>query len=210
MLVIDETAAQFFDGFFKFKPNHESASAYFLDLREFLEFFQQIVTYFSCILYQTFLFDGIHHGKGCRTCQMVSAEGGSQLSVYRFEHRANQHACHRESVSDTFGYGNNIRLDVIVLVGEEFTATSVSALDFIENQDSSCFGTYLAKFLHKFGSRYLDTPYTLYSFNDNGASISFGKFLLHRFDVVQRKIGYVSVIVDGSDDGRIVGCFYCQ
>ena len=55
MFVIDEAAAQFFDRFIEFESYHESASAYFLDLREFLQFFQQVVTYLGCILYQIFL-----------------------------------------------------------------------------------------------------------------------------------------------------------
>ena len=42
-------------------------------------------------------------------------------------------------------------------MGEEFTATPVSALNFIENQDRSCLAASFAEFLHKFGGRYLDT-----------------------------------------------------
>ena len=34
---------------------------------------------------------------------MVSAEGSSQLTIYRFKHRADQDTCHRETVADTFG-----------------------------------------------------------------------------------------------------------
>ena len=95
-------------------------------------------------------------------------------------------------------------------MGEEFTATPVSALNFIENQDRSCFAASFAEFLHKFGGWYLDTAYTLYSFNDNSACVSFRQFLFHRFHIVEREIGDMTVIVDRGDNGRIVGRFYRQ
>ena len=95
-------------------------------------------------------------------------------------------------------------------MSEEFTATSVSALNFIENQDRSCFAASFAEFLHKFGGWYLDTAYTLYSFNDNSACVSFRQFLFHRFHIVEWEIGDMTVIVDRSDNRRIVSRFYCK
>ena len=86
-----------------------------------------------------------------------------------------------------------------------YTATSVSALNFVQNQDSAGFCASFAEFLHKFGSRYLDPSYTLYSFNDNGTYISPRQFLLHGFDVVQRKINNMTVVVNRCNDRRIVG-----
>ena len=88
MFVINETATQLFDRFFKFESDHESASAHFFDLREFLKFLQQVVTNLSRILYEILLFDDVHYGKSRRTSEVVSAKSRSQLSVYRFEHRA--------------------------------------------------------------------------------------------------------------------------
>ena len=95
-------------------------------------------------------------------------------------------------------------------MSEEFTATPVSALNFIENQDRSCFAASFAEFLHKFGGWYLDTAYPLYSFNDNSTCVSFRQFLFHRFNIVEREIGDMTVIVDRSDNGRIVSRFYRQ
>ena len=210
MLIIDESAAQFFDRFFKFESDHQPASAYFFDLRKFLEFFQQVITDFSGIFHQMVLFNHIHYGKSCRACQVISSECSSQLSVDGFEHRTDQYTCHRESVTDTFGYSDNIRLDMIVLVSKEFTAATVSALYFVQNQDRSGFGTSVAKFLHEFGSRYFDTAHSLYSFDDNSAYVSFCQFLFHRLDIIQGKIGHMAVVIDRSNDGRIVSSLYCQ
>ena len=77
MFVIDEAAAQLFDRVLKFEPDHKAASTYFLDLREFLQFFQQLTANFGGILHKVLLFDNVHHGKGGRTCQVVTAESGS-------------------------------------------------------------------------------------------------------------------------------------
>ena len=210
MFVVDEAAAQFLDRFFKFESDHQSASAHFFDLREFLEFFQQVVADCFCIFYQIVLFDDVHYGKSCRAGQVISAECSSQLSVDGLEHRADQYSCHRESVSDAFGYGDDVWLDMVVLMGKEFSATAVSTLDFVQNQNRSGFGTNLAKFLHKFGSRYFDTAHSLYSFDDNSAYVTFRQFLLHRFDVIQREIGHMTVVVDRSNDGGVVCSLHCK
>ena len=99
---------------------------------------------------------------------------------------------------------------MVVLMGKEFSATAVSTLDFVQNQNRSGFGTNLAKFLHKFGSRYFDTAHSLYSFDDNSAYVTFRQFLLHRFDVIQREIGHMTVVVDRSNDGGVVCSLHCK
>ena len=86
----------------------------------------------------------------------------------------------------------------------------ISALDFISNQNGARIRTGLAERLHEFCGGYLDAAYSLDAFNDHSADVSFAQLLLHGIDVVQRKINYVAVVVDGGNDSRIVGCFYCQ
>ena len=72
------------------------------------------------------------------------------------------------------------------------------------------FRTGLAESLHEFVCRQLDASYALYAFDDHRTDISFGQFGLHGFGVVQREIGDVSAVIDGSDDFRIVRRFHCQ
>ena len=133
-----------------------------------------------------------------------------QLPVYWCKHWADEYACHRETIADAFCHGDDVGFDAVVLMGEELAAASVAALDFIENQDRVVFRTSLAESLHEFVCRQLDAAYTLYAFDNHCADISFGQFGLHGFDVVQREVGDVPAVVDGSDDFRIIGRFYSQ
>ena len=80
---------------------------------------------------------------------MVAAESRSKLSVNRSEHRTDKYACHREAVAYTFGYGDDVGFNAVVLVGKELAATSVTALDFIQNQYGIVFGTGFTQGLHK-------------------------------------------------------------
>ena len=164
----------------------------------------------GCILYQVFLLYHIQHGKGGTASQVVSAESGSKLPVYWCKHWADEYACHRETIADAFCHGDDVGFDAVVLMGEELAAASVAALDFIENQDRVVFRTSLAESLHEFVCRQLDAAYTLYAFDNHCADISFGQFDLHGFDVVQREVGDVPAVVDGSDDFRIVRYFHRQ
>lgn len=58
-------------------------------------------------------------------------------------------------------------------MSEEFTASSVSRLDFIENQYGTGLVTFLAEGLHEFGSRQLDAANALYAFYDDCTDIPF-------------------------------------
>ena len=69
--------ADFLDGVFKFQSDHQTASAYFLDAFEFLQFLHEVSTYTSGVLYQIFCLHDIQYSDGCRTCQVVSTECGT-------------------------------------------------------------------------------------------------------------------------------------
>ena len=89
------------------------------------------------ILYQVLLLENIKNSKSCCTCQVVATESCTQLTIYRSKLWRNQHATHRETVTDTLGYGDEVRLDAQPLVSEELTASAITALDFIANQESA-------------------------------------------------------------------------
>ena len=91
------------------------------------------------ILYQVLLLENIENSKSGSTCQVVATEGSTQLTIYRSKLWRNQHATHRETVTDTLGYGDEIWLDAQPLVSKELTASAITALDFIANQESAVF-----------------------------------------------------------------------
>ena len=157
-----------------------------------------------------FFLHNVENGDGSGTGQVVSAEGCSQLPIDRSKLRTDQDTCHRESVADTFGYSDEIRTDAAVLVGEEFSASAITGLDFVKNQDGSCFVACLAKCLHECRSGNLNAAYSLDTFDDDGTYVTFGQFGLHGFCVVQRKVSDMSVVIDRCNDFRIVGHFHCQ
>ena len=152
---MDEAVADLFHGLVEFHADHQSLSAYFLDLREFFQFFQQIPPHGCCVFYQMLLLYYVHHSQCCRTGKVIATESRSQHAVNWFEHRANQYPCHREAVSDSFGYGDDIRPDACVLMGEEFPAAAVSALYFIQDEDSAVLRTGCPEFPEEFPGRYL-------------------------------------------------------
>ena len=160
------------------------------------------------ILYQVLLLEDIENGESCCTCQVVATKGSTQLTIYRSKLRRNQHATHRETITDTLGYGDEIRLDAQPLVSEELTASAITALDFIANQESAVFLAGCLQALSKLRSYHIATTYALNSFDDTSADITFGKFLLPSFQIVDRKIGYVTIVIDRSDDLRIICYLY--
>ena len=141
---------------------------------------------------------------------MISAESGSELAVNRSKHRTDKYARHRESVAYAFGHGDDVGLDTVVLMGEELAATSVTALDFVQNQYRIVLCTGLAQGLHKLVGGQLYAAYSLNAFDDYSAYIAFRQFGFHCLCIIQREIGNVSAVVDGSNDFGIVGCLYRQ
>ena len=141
---------------------------------------------------------------------MISTESCSKLSIDRGEHRTDKYACHREAVAYAFGYGDYVGLDAVVLMGKEFAATSVATLNFVQNQYGIVFCTGFTQGLHKFIGWQLYAAHSLNAFDDHCTHIAFCQFGFHGLYIVQRKIGGVSAVVDGSDDFGIVGNLYGQ
>ena len=141
---------------------------------------------------------------------MVATEGSSQLSVYGSKHGADEYTRHGEAVADALGYGDEVGTDALMLVGEELTATSVAALDFVEDEHGVVARAGLAYGMHKLIGGQLDASHALNTFDDDGADIAFVNFGHHRGGIVQGHVGDVSAIVDGSDDFRIVRHLHSQ
>ena len=139
---------------------------------------------------------------------MVATKGSTQLTIYRCKFRRNQHAPHRETIADTLGYGDEIWLDAQPLVSKELTASTVTALDFIANQEGAVFLAGCLQTLSKLRSYHVAATYALNRLDDTSADIALGKFLLPSLQIVDRKIGYVTIIIDRSDDLWIICYLY--
>ena len=177
-------------------------------LLQLLQLGDEIFTNLMRILYQVLLLEYIENGEGCCTCQVVAAEGSTQLTIYRSKLWRNQHATHREAIADTLGYGDEIWLDAQPLVSKELTASAVTALDFIANQESAVFLAGCLQALRKLWSNHVAATYALDRLNDTSADIALGKFLLPSLQIVDRKIGYVTIVIDWSNDLRIICYLY--
>ena len=177
-------------------------------LLQLLQLGDEIFANLMRILYQVLLLENIENGESGSTCQMVATEGSTQLTIYRSKLRRNQHATHREAIADTLGYGNEIWLDAQPLVSKELTASTITALDFIADEDGAVFLAGCLQALSKLRSYHVATTYALNSFDDTSTYIALGKFLLPCLQIVDRKIGYVTIVIDRSDDLRIVCYLY--
>ena len=139
---------------------------------------------------------------------MAASEGGSELSVGRLEHGADQHSSHRKSGGDAFGHGDEVGPDAGVLVSEEASGASVARLYFVENQHCAVGVALLAHHPEEVGRGNPDSAHTLHSFDYDGRHVAFAQFGAHGVDVVERQEGDVAVVVDRRHYLRIVGRFH--
>ena len=140
---MDELAAHFLVRNVEYGAYHQATATNLCDMAvALLQFFQlgnEIFTNLMRILYQVLLLKYIENSKSGSTCQVVATEGSTQLTIYRCKLWRNQYTTHRETIADTFGYGDEVWLDAQPLVSKELTASTITALDFIANQESAVF-----------------------------------------------------------------------
>ena len=90
-------------------------------------------------------------------------------------------------------------------MGEELSAATITTLYLITDKYRAIL---LAGSLQSLGKLLCSHTYatnTLYALYDASSHIALGKFLLPGIEVVKRKIGHVSTVVDRCDNLRIVG-----
>lgn len=93
-------------------------------------------------------------------------------------------------------------------MSEELTASAITTLDFIANQDGAVFLAGCLQALSKLRSYHVAATYALNSLDDTSTDIALGKFLLPSLQIVDRKIGYVTIIIDRSDNLWIICYLY--
>ena len=141
-------------------------------LLQLLQLGDEIFANLMRILYQVLLLEDIENSESCCACQVVATEGSSQLTIYRCKLRRNQHATHRETIADTLGYGDEVWLDAQPLVSKELTASAITALDFIADEESAIFLAGSLQALSKLGSNHVAATYALDSLDDTSTYIA--------------------------------------
>lgn len=88
----DKPRTQFLDRLIHLDTDHQSAPAHLLYSGNITKFPEQIITHLGGIGDQILVAEYVEHGYGRRTCQMISAESGAELSVDRLEIGAYEHS----------------------------------------------------------------------------------------------------------------------
>ena len=163
-----------------------------------------MVSHPGCVLYQVLALHYVQHSDGCSASQVVSAECGTQLAVYRLELRADEYTAHRIAVGNTLCHSDDVRFDTIILMREELSAASVTRLNFVEDEYGTGLVAFLSQSIGKLLCESLDSANALDALHYHGADVTLGQFRLQSFAVVQRKESHMTVIVYRSHNLRIV------
>ena len=211
MLAVNKILTQCLVRYVEVDAYHEAAAAHVGDMLlgglEFFQFGHEVFACLVCVVDEVFAFYYVEHGQCCGAGHVVAAEGGAQLSVFRFEVGRDEHGAHGKAVADAFGHGDEVGAYAKPLVGEELARTAVAALYLVA--DEHC-AVLLAGCLKPFCEGFVNHLYAahaLYALNDAGANVALGEFGLPCGEVVYGQVGYVVVGVYGCYNLRIVGGF---
>ena len=120
---------------------------------------------------------------------MVSAEGGTQHSLFGFEKRGDQHPPNREAVAHTLGRGNDVGPDAGCLMGEEIACAAISRLYLIEDHRRLIAAAQLTYTLKESIVGSIDAGHSLDPFDQHCCHITFAQLLFYSFQVVKwRKV----------------------
>ena len=97
-----------------------------------------------------------------------------------------------------------------MLMGKELTASTIATLNFVANQNGIMLVAQLTQSLQEFSADHTDTAYTLNALYDTGTNIILLYLLLPSLDIIEGKICYMSVGIDGGNNLGIVGCLNSQ
>ena len=143
MLLVDKLAAHFLVRNIEYGSYHQATTTYLKNvavaLLQLLQLLDEVFAYYVCILHYVLLLEDIENGESGCTSQVVATECRTQLTIYRLDFWGNQHATHWETATDTLCHGDEVWLDAEPLVSEELTASTITALDFIANQEGAVF-----------------------------------------------------------------------
>lgn len=94
---------------------------------------------------------------------MVSAKRSAETPIDGLELRRDEHTAHWESVADTLCHGNQVGTDAKPLMGEEASATTITALYLIADEHGAIFLAGGSQSLRKFSIDDIAAADTLYT-----------------------------------------------
>src|SRR5690606_5746677 len=118
---------------------------------------------------------------------MFAPKGGSQLTVGSLDAFMDQDPTYGKSVPHSLVYGNYIRFNAVVLEGKKLTASSITTLHLICNQQSSIFFRKSSNIFIKLLGRLIKPPNALNGFQNYTTDIPFGNFVLKSGQILERK-----------------------
>ena len=174
------------------------------------QFFYEVCAHLSGIGNEILVLEDVQHGQRSRASEVVAAEGGAELSVDGLKLGGDQHRAHGKAVGYALCHGDEVGTDAQPLVSEEFARASVAALYFVADEDGVMLITQSAQLLHKLLRGYADPANALNTLDDDGADIVFLYLALPGGNIIEGKVGNMTVIIDWSNDLGVVGSLYCQ
>ena len=95
-------------------------------------------------------------------------------------------------------------------MGEEFSASSVATLYLVADQYGAVALTGLCQSLSELRRSHLDTAHTLDALQDDGCDTTLRQFINPGLQIVQWQVTHMVIVVDRSNDLRIVRHLNCQ
>ncbi len=138
MLFEEEAVTKAIVFVFDFEADHEAFAAVFfkggVEDAVWMEGVVEPLAHFGGIFHQVFVLDDVKDGEGGGASEVVAPEGGAEHAECSLAFWRNEDAADREAVGHTLRCGYDVWDYAAVLVGEEFAASAVAALDFVGNE----------------------------------------------------------------------------
>ena len=204
VLLLNETRAHILVGHIEFNAYHESAAAHLRHVGQVCasELLNEVFSHCVGVINEVFILHDVENGERPSTGQVVASKGGAKLSVDWLELGRDEHSRHGESIGNALGHGDEVGLHAEPLVGKKLSATPISALYLVADENGVVLGAELTKPLHEVGRGKADAAHSLYALYDNGTDVTLLNLCPPCLQVVERQIGYVVV---GIDRGNIFG-----
>ena len=206
MLLLDEACAWLLVWDVKFNANHESLSANVNNVWEVAslhlccECVNEVLANVGCILNKFLVLNDVEYSEGASTAEVVAAECCAKLTIDRSELRRNKHTTHWETVADALCHCNHVWLNTEVLMSEELTRTTVTALDLVADENCVVLVAESTNALKEFCTDHADAAYALDALDDDCTDIAFLNLFLPCCEIVEREIGDMTICVDWCDD----------
>ena len=179
---MNETRAHLLVRCIEDQADHQATPTNFKDmtvrLLKLAQLINEVGSYLIGIFHKMLLLENIKHSERSSTSQMITTKRCSELSNDWWEVGRDKHGSHRQTIGDTLGNGDEVRLDAKPLMGKELSTSAIATLDLIADQHCTIFFASLCQALGELGRSHDTAADTLDTLKDNSADISFSEFFL--------------------------------